>query len=87
MPCKRLFLLSFLITSHFFMQRPTSCLAGSRKVTGFQRRIKDLQARRIARQQWRARIETIKHWSISAVAVASLASNGGRGLKRLQGWV
>jgi len=36
----------------------------------------------IARQQWRARIETILYQSTTDAIPASPASNGGRGLKR-----
>ena len=38
----------------------------------------------IARQQWRARIETGCHKGRAACREASPASNGGRGLKRYQ---
>jgi len=40
------------------------------------------RVRRIARQQWRARIETVHCWAVIAATSASPASNGGRGLKR-----
>ena len=36
---------------------------------------------RIARQQWRARIETTSRWCLTPHNTASPASNGGRGLK------
>ena len=37
---------------------------------------------RIARQQWRARIETMTEWVKKLTKKASPASKGGRGLKR-----
>jgi len=37
--------------------------------------------KRIARQQWRARIETNPIWASAHARLASPASNGGRGLK------
>jgi len=40
-----------------------------------------LGAKRIARQQWRARIETPEPSALAALASGSPASNGGRGLK------
>jgi len=40
-----------------------------------------LNVKRIARQQWRARIETSQALSFAADVTASPASNGGRGLK------
>ena len=39
------------------------------------------RADRIARQQWRARIETTSGFALAGPTTASPASNGGRGLK------
>ena len=55
---------------------------GSRKCTEKLNADKALYVKGIARQQWRARIETAVVGVIAPKLLASPASNGGRGLKQ-----